>query len=157
MLGPLMDCHQQNVLVLGLGGGTIPSFLRTKCPGSHVVAVDNNANVVRAARDFFAFDGEAIVDDVHRALTKLSATKAGTFDAIVTDVGHNIHLDRKDLGNVVRLLKPDGVLMENLSTPSFADEQVALYKDFLGDVSAEVSGNNRIVFGRLHPSKTLEQ
>ena len=29
--------------------------------------------------------------------------------------------------------------MENLSTPSFADEQVALYTDFLGDVSAEVS------------------
>jgi len=45
----------------------------------------------------------------------------------------------QDLGNVVRLLKSDGVLMENLSTPSFADEQVALYKDFLGDVSAEVS------------------
>ena len=40
---------------------------------------------------------------------------------------------------MVRLLKSDGILMENLSTPSFADEQVALYKDFLGDVSAEVS------------------
>lgn len=45
----------------------------------------------------------------------------------------------QDLHNVVHLLKPNGVLMENLSTPSFAEEQVALFKDFLGDVSEEVS------------------
>ena len=40
---------------------------------------------------------------------------------------------------MVQLLKPDGVIMENLSTPSFAEEQMALFKDFLGDVSQEIS------------------
>lgn len=45
----------------------------------------------------------------------------------------------QDLKNVVQLLKPDGMIMENLSTPSFAEEQIALFKDFLGDVSQEIS------------------
>jgi len=43
--------------------------------------------------------GEAIVDDVHRVLSKLSTTKAGTFDAIVLNpewqnedsVAHMVH------------------------------------------------------------------
>ncbi|CAK8990462.1 unnamed protein product [Durusdinium trenchii] len=157
MMGPLVfDCHKaQDVLVLGLGGGTMPSFLETKCPGSHVLAVDNNENVLKVARNYFGFQGEAMIDDIHSALSKLSRLDK-SFDAIVTDVGHNIRLNQEDLHNVVHLLKPNGVLMENLSTPSFAEEQVALFKDFLGDVSEEVSGQNHILLGRSSPSRLVK-
>ncbi|CAK8990396.1 unnamed protein product [Durusdinium trenchii] len=130
MMGPLVfDCHKaQDVLVLGLGGHST----------REVLAVDNNENVLKVARNYFGFQGEAMIDDIHSALSKLSRLDK-SFDAIVTDVGHNIRLNQEDLHNVVHLLKPNGVLMENLSTPSFAEEQVALFKDFLGDVSEEVS------------------
>ncbi|CAJ1407788.1 unnamed protein product [Effrenium voratum] len=157
MLQPLADCqHAGKVLVLGLGGGTIPTFLQHQCPGSQVLAVDNNPNVVTAARDFFGFKGDAEVKDLHAALADLSEEKPGTFDAIVTDVGHNIHLNKEDLRHGLRLLKSDGLLMENLSTPSFAEKQLALYRDFLPSVEDVVSHGNHILLGRRTPS-TLEQ
>ena len=115
-----------------------------------------------------------MVQDLHHALDDLSRSRPESFDAIVgslelnqrtspnkaavvhpqvTDVGHNIKLDRKDLPYrgfvglnfasmdenhvqdmhyVTKLLKPDGLLVENLSTPSYAADQLLMYKEFLG-------------------------
>ncbi|OLP95941.1 hypothetical protein AK812_SmicGene21873 [Symbiodinium microadriaticum] len=151
ILHPLIhNCgHQQDVLVLGLGGGAIPTYLKESCPGTHVLAVDNNSDVVRAARDFFAYRGEALVEDLHHALADLSNKRPQSFDAVVTDVGHNIKLTRQDLQNVLKLLKPSGLVVENLSNPAYAADQLMLYKEFLGGaVSEEVSAGNHILFGR---------
>ena len=45
--------------MLGLGGGTMQSFLSAQCPGSHVTTVEASSAVVEAARRFFGFDGQA--------------------------------------------------------------------------------------------------
>eukprot|EP00913_Durusdinium_trenchii_P030682 g28736.t1 len=110
----------------------MPSFLETKCPGSHVLAVDNNENVLKVARNYFGFQGEAMIDDIHSALSKLSRLDK-SFDAIVTDVGHNIRLNQEDM--------------------CFLG---SLFKDFLGDVSEEVSGQNHILLGRSSPSRLVK-
>ncbi|CAE7201292.1 unnamed protein product [Symbiodinium pilosum] len=145
------------MLVLGLGGGVIPTYLETFCPGTKVLSVDNNPDVVKAAQDFFAYRGETVVQDLHHALDDLSRSRPESFDAIVTDVGHNIKLDRKDMHYVTKLLKPDGLLVENLSTPSYAADQLLMYKEFLGQVSEEVSAGNHILFGSNEAARTLEQ
>ena len=41
--------------------------------------------------------------------------------------------------NVLKLLKPSGLLVENLSTPAYAADQLMLYKEFLGGVAEETS------------------
>ncbi|CAE7726148.1 unnamed protein product [Symbiodinium sp. CCMP2592] len=161
ILHPLIhNCgHQQDVLVLGLGGGAIPTYLEESCPGTHVLAVDNNSDVVRAARDFFAYRGEALVQDLHHALADLSRKRPQSFDAVVTDVGHNIKLTRQDLQNVLKLLKPSGLVVENLSNPAYAADQLMLYKEFLGGAaSEEVSAGNHILSGWSNAApQTIEQ
>ena len=49
------------------------------------------------------------------------------------------HLPLQDMRNVLKLLKPDGLLVENLSTPAYAADQLMMYTEFLGHVSEEVS------------------
>merc|ERR1712113_934212 len=47
-------CHARpgtppSVLMLGLGGGIIPTFLETHCPGVQVLSVEKDRNMVAAA------------------------------------------------------------------------------------------------------------
>lgn len=47
---------QPRILVLGLGGGCLPSFFKTNFPDASITAVDLDAEVIRIAREFFKLD-----------------------------------------------------------------------------------------------------
>jgi spermidine synthase len=49
----------QNVLVVGLGGGTIPGFLRKRFPDMRIDAVEIDPGVVEVARSHFGFREDA--------------------------------------------------------------------------------------------------
>lgn len=82
------------VLILGLGGGSAARLLRALSPGSQIVAVEYDPEVVRAAREHFDLDElglEVVVDDAHLQLR----TERRRFDLVIEDVfvgeGEGVH------------------------------------------------------------------
>eukprot|EP00747_Dinoflagellata_sp_TGD_P087519 gnl/TRDRNA2_/TRDRNA2_163658_c0_seq1.p1 gnl/TRDRNA2_/TRDRNA2_163658_c0~~gnl/TRDRNA2_/TRDRNA2_163658_c0_seq1.p1 ORF type:complete len:140 (-),score=22.89 gnl/TRDRNA2_/TRDRNA2_163658_c0_seq1:15-434(-) len=134
------------MLILGVGGGIIASFLERLCPGIDIVSVDRSPTVVAAARDFFAFNGNVMVKDKSVALSDL-AGKGKHFDIIISDV--EVPLDENDMRNVCSLLKQDGTLIENLTRKSLVSGQLKLFNVFFDQVTNEaLSRGNTLVFGK---------
>ena len=62
-------CAQQpQVLLLGLGGGTMQSHLQQECPEAQVLTVEANQSVLHVARDFFGFTGAVRLETAQEAL-----------------------------------------------------------------------------------------
>eukprot|EP00746_Dinoflagellata_sp_MGD_P011809 gnl/MRDRNA2_/MRDRNA2_124913_c0_seq1.p1 gnl/MRDRNA2_/MRDRNA2_124913_c0~~gnl/MRDRNA2_/MRDRNA2_124913_c0_seq1.p1 ORF type:complete len:306 (+),score=70.05 gnl/MRDRNA2_/MRDRNA2_124913_c0_seq1:118-1035(+) len=122
-----------SVLWLGLGGGTQPSYLKSKCPGIDVITVEKNQNVVTVAKNFFAFSGKVMVQDMHAALKDL-ARKGQRFDAVVSDVGHGVVLGKEGMKSASALLNPNGMVLEKTGASDLEQEQ-RMFNDFLGHVN----------------------
>jgi spermidine synthase len=54
-VGLALTREPSRVLVVGLGGGTMPMFLRKHYPNAHIDAVDIDPEVVHVAREYFGF------------------------------------------------------------------------------------------------------
>ena len=55
MAGLALASGVQRVLIIGLGGGTLPSFLRRHYPGAQIDVVDIDPEVINVAKRFFEF------------------------------------------------------------------------------------------------------
>ncbi|MCP3140282.1 spermidine synthase [Pyxidicoccus xibeiensis] len=55
MVGLAFVPEPRRILVIGLGGGAMPMFLRATVPGAHIDVVDIDPDVVKVAKDFFGF------------------------------------------------------------------------------------------------------
>lgn len=152
VVNPILDrCHADpsappSVLMLGLGGGSKPSYLKAKCPGINVTSVELNPNVVTVAEDFFAFTGDVIVEDMHAALKEL-ANEGRHFDAVINEVGHRVVLGEEGMNNTASLLNPNGIVLEKLSESDLGPEQLKVFKAYLGDVSEIKLGGSIILSG----------
>jgi spermidine synthase len=78
-VGRMYAANHNRVLLIGLGPGVIATAL--KKTGLQVDAVEIDAEVVRVARDYFAYHGEVIVDDGRRFLQRTRET----WDVIIVD------------------------------------------------------------------------
>lgn len=143
MMGCLMfKPAPQNVLMVGLGGGSLAKFIRKHLPKAHVTAVEIDPRVIAAARTHF----DLPPDD--ETLTVIEADGA-LFVKQQADSADVILLDGFDAGNQVetlatqkfyvacrRALKPGGVLVVNLwgRDPGFAEYLARLTRAFEGEV-----------------------
>ncbi|MSP97312.1 MAG: methyltransferase domain-containing protein [Betaproteobacteria bacterium] len=107
------------VLVVGLGGGTIPSFLRKRMPQMMIDAVDIDPEVVAVAKSHFDFREDdkmrAYVDDGRRFIEQ----REGLYDIIFLDAfgADNIPYSlatREFMVSVKRALTPRGVVVGNV-------------------------------------------
>lgn len=55
MVGLAFVPEPRRILVVGLGGGAMPMFLRTVVPEAHIDVVDIDPDVVTVAKDYFGF------------------------------------------------------------------------------------------------------
>ena len=136
-------CAEPNrLLVVGLGGGTLPMFLRRHYPNAVIDAVDIDPHVVDVAKRFFGFreDGamRAHADDGRRFIEQVQRP----YDAIFLDAFASTelpaHLTTKEFLRAVRsAVKPDGVVVGNLwgrsSNPLF-DAMVRTYQDVFDEL-----------------------
>jgi spermidine synthase len=133
----------QRVLVVGLGGGSMPQFLRLAYPDAHIDVVEIDPTVVRVAEDYFDLRQDArlrlYVGD-GRAFVESAAP--GSYDIVILDaygvgtVPH--HLTTLEFLRAVRTaLRPDGVTVSNIWGPNIN----ALYRDMLS--------THRAAFGAL--------
>jgi len=107
------------VLVVGLGGGTLPRFFHAHFPEMQIDVVEIDADVVNVAREHCGFAEDArlrvIVDDGRDFIE----TCAGGYDVIVLDSfdADSIppHLATLEfLGAVRKALSPEGVVVANV-------------------------------------------
>jgi len=145
----------RRVLIVGLGGGTIPSFLHKHYPRTMIDVVDIDPDVVDVAKRFFGFREDATlrahVADGRRFIEQCREP----YDVIFLDAfgSENVpyHLaTREFLEAVRRALAPGGVAVGNIwsrgSNPLY-DSMVRTYQEVFDEVSIiDVRGaGNRIV------------
>ncbi len=144
--------RRRRFLILGLGGGSAARIVRALAPRAEIVAVEIDAEVVRAARRHFALDAlalEVIVDDALAVLRR----ERRRFDAVLEDVfvgsGDDVHkpdwIPHPGLDLAVRLLRAGGLLVSN-TLDETAEVARALTQQLPRTLCIEVAGyDNRVL------------
>ncbi|MCS7306541.1 MAG: fused MFS/spermidine synthase [Thermoguttaceae bacterium] len=165
-VGLLLAHRLERVLIVGLGGGTIPSFLRHYYPQLQIDVVELDPEVVKAAKKFFGFKEDqnmrAIVQDGRKYIeqTKLR------YDVIFLDAfgAENVPpplTTREFLQACRQALAPGGLVVGNIwsraSNPLY-DSMVRTYQDvfptlYILDVP---ESGNRILFA-LPEKKVIQK
>jgi len=124
MLGLALVPAPQRVLVVGLGGGSLPMFLRSVFPLVQIDAVDIDPVVIEVAHRFLGFredpflrshavDGRRFVETAPAAAYDLIFLDAYSAEAVP------VHLaTREFLLAVLRATHPEGLVVSNLWGPS---------------------------------------
>jgi len=127
----------QRVLIVGLGGGTIPRFLHKHYPQTTIDVVEIDPEVVHVAKKFFSFREDstmhAYVDDGRRFIERCREP----YDVIFLDAfgSEEIPYDlatREFLQAVRRALTPQGVAVGNVwsrSSNPLYDSMVRTYQE----------------------------
>ena len=118
-VGLALSEELRRVLVIGLGGGTLPMFLRKNYPDAVIDAVDIDPEVVYVAKQYFGFSEDdrmrAHVEDGRRFIEQVRQP----YDAIFLDAYGSdsvpAHLTTREfLLAVRRAVKPGGVVVGNI-------------------------------------------
>jgi spermidine synthase len=137
MLGALyVKPAPRSVLIIGLGGGTIPRVLLEVLPEVRIDVVEIDPAVVRTAKEYFDFRQDERVQ-IHeldgRVFVKRAIRAAQRYDLIMLDAFDHEYipehlLTQEFLREVKWLLAPDGVLAANtFSTSRLYDHESTTY------------------------------
>jgi spermidine synthase len=155
----------KRVLIVGLGGGTIPTALREVLPDAEIDAVEIDPAVTRVARRFFGFkdDPKLKVIEVDGRVFVKNAIRQGTkYDAILLDAFDHEYipehlLTREFLTEVKSLLTPGGVLVGNtFSSSRLYDHESTTYAAVF-PTFFNLKAANRVVVARPAGLPTAEQ
>ncbi|MBP7936286.1 MAG: fused MFS/spermidine synthase [Phycisphaerae bacterium] len=132
----------KRMLMIGLGGGTIPSLLHAHYPAAIIDVVDIDPDVVHVAKEFFGFREDATmrahVDDGRRFIEKCR----DPYDIILLDAFSDeeipYHLATQQfLRAVRRALSPRGIVVANVwsrdSNPLY-DSMVRTYQSVFDEL-----------------------
>ncbi|WP_240359330.1 spermidine synthase [Pyxidicoccus trucidator] len=75
----------RRILVVGVGGGAIPMFLRAVLPQAHIDAVDIHPEVLEVARRYFGFREDAALHSHVADARRFLETPGLPYDAILLD------------------------------------------------------------------------
>jgi len=133
-----------NVLIIGLGGATLPRALKKILPRTVIDTVEIDPAVANVAQRFFGYeqsptqrlfleDGRAFVERAHREGRQYDMIMLDAFDVDYIPV----HLlTREFLQHVRAILTPNGILVANTFTNSkMYDQESVTYADVFGDFS----------------------
>lgn len=155
----LLEPEPVNVLIAGLGGGTLPTALHDLLPEAHIDTVEIDPAVVAAAREYFGFaTGERQLVHVRdaRVFVKRAATGDVRYDLVMLDAfgGDYIpeHLMTLEFLEEVRAIMTDGgVLAANtFATSRLYDHESETYRAAFGmffNLRMRES-NNRVILAR---------
>lgn len=143
MLAGLAFCDEpRRILIVGLGGGTIPKFLHKYYPQSVIDVVDIDPDVVKVAREFFEFHEDANLRAFVSDGRKFIEDRPGIYDLIFLDAFGTdripYHLTTREfLLAVKKALTPRGLVLGNIwkrSYNSLYDSMIRTYLDVFDEV-----------------------
>ena len=150
-----LQANPKDILVIGLGGGTLPMTYNSLLPEANITAIEIDEAVSKVAKEYFGFKTSEkikLVEKDARVFVKRAVRKEQKFDLIVLDAfnGDYIpeHLMTKEfLEEVKALLTDDGVLVSNtFSTSKLYDHESATYQAVFSEfLNLKVPHGNRII------------
>lgn len=154
----------KRVLLIGIGGGSIPRAVTRVRPQIELDAVDIDAAVVRVAQRYF---GLAPQRQLHlhvadgRAFVAAARSRGQRYDAVLLDAfdAHGIPpalFTEEFLRDIQAVLAPDGVFLANtISSASSAQETRSAVAVFgrIYSVQLAASGGNRLIVAAREPAR----
>lgn len=160
MLGALyVDPDPKSILIIGLGGGTLPRALRQVLPQARIDVVEIDPAVVQVARRYFDFrDGGMVqVAEVDgRVFVRRARREGRHYDLIMLDAFDHEYipehlLTREFLTEVRDLLAPGGVLAANtFSSSRLYDHESSTYAAVF-DQFFNLKRENRVIIAANGP------
>jgi spermidine synthase len=154
MLGALyVNPAPQSVLIIGLGGGTIPRALRAVVPGAHIDVVEIDPAVVQVAAKYFDFtagDRVRVIEADGRVYVKRAIREQQRYDLVMLDAFDHEYipehlLTREFIEEVKSLLTPNGVLAANtFSSSRLYHHESATYAAVFPQFF-NLKGDNRVI------------
>ena len=155
MLGALyVQPDPKRVLIVGLGGGSLPKALLQLLPNARIDVVEIDPAVTRVAREYFALPSSERLDIAEldgRVLVKRAQRRGAQYDLILLDAFDHEYipehlLTREFLAETKSLLAADGVLAANtFSMSRLYDHESATYQAVFGTFYNLKSGNRVII------------
>jgi spermidine synthase len=142
MAGLALTGEPARFLVVGLGGGSLPMFLRQHYPNAAIDVVDINPAVVNVARKFLGFREDRLLNAHVRDGRQFIEKVQAPYDVIFLDAfgSRSIpeHLTTQEfLQSVRRAITPDGVVIGNvwgrLANPLY-DSMVRTYQEVFDEL-----------------------
>ncbi|HJY38747.1 MAG TPA: fused MFS/spermidine synthase [Steroidobacteraceae bacterium] len=158
MLGALfVNPAPQSVLIVGLGGGTLPRALRQVLPNVHIDVVEIDPAVVRVANRYFDFkpsDLTRVIESDGRVYVKRAQRTGQRYDLIMLDAFDHEYipehlLTREFLQEVKSLLTPQGVLTANTFSSSRLYEHESVTYEAVFGKFFNLKRDNRVIISRL--------
>ena len=133
----LFQLQPKRVLVIGLGGGALPAFLRRHFPDTQITAVELDPKVIEVARQFFAFKDDDHLKAIEGDGRKFIETAQETYDLILLDAYGPDSIPRalatrEFLEAVKKRLATGGVVASNIPGPDnndLYDRMVRTYEE----------------------------
>lgn len=145
LIGLALVPKPQRVLVVGLGGGTLPRYFRLHYPQAQIDIAEINPRVVEVAERYFGFAQDARMKaHVGDGRAFVEGASPGSYDVVLLDAysGNNVpaHLTTREfLRSVQGVLAPDGVVIANVwnrTANRVYDDMVQTYRDVFPEVQA---------------------
>ncbi len=163
--GFLVNPEPKSILIVGLGGGTLPVTFRELLPTARIDVVEIDQAVVNVAEEYFDYKatppGELYVQDA-RIFGKRAAARDTRYDLIVLDAFNGDYIPehlmtREYLLETQKLLSQGGVLLANtFSISKLYHHESATYASVFGKLFnvTTPSSANRVVMAINGPEPT---
>jgi spermidine synthase len=155
----------RSILIIGLGGGTIPRTLERMLPQSRIDVVEIDPAVVQVAKDYFGFrvsQRVRVVEADGRVFVKRAIRENQRYDLIMLDAFDHEYipehlLTQEFLLEVKSLLTPDGLLAANtFSSSKLYDHESMTYASVFPEFF-NLKRENRVILAKLGAIPTREQ
>ena len=149
-----LNPEPKKILIIGLGGGTLPTAFSQILPQAEIDTVEVDPAVVRVARKYFNFQPNAkrrVAEDDGRVFVKRAIKKKIKYDLIILDAYDHEYipehlLTREFLGEVKKVMEPGAVLAANTWSGSrLYDHESATYESVFGRFFNLKSGSRVIL------------
>jgi len=169
--GLLLLDNPKNILIIGLGGGTMSNTLHQIYPQSTITNVEIDPAVIKVARQYFGFFENQRVSSIvqdGRIFIKRAVIKKQQYDWIILDAFNGDYipehlLTQEFLQEAKNILTPNGILSANtFSVSGLYAHESATYKKVFGDFYnvRNYKNSNRIILtakGELPSSEMITQ
>lgn len=164
MAALFLNPEPRSILIIGLGGGTLPTALARVVPKASIDVVEIDPAVVRVARQHFGFkptERIRVAEIDGRVFVKRAQREQRQYDIIMVDAFDHEYipehlLTREFLQELASLLPADGVLAANtFSSSRLYDHESVTYASVFGTYY-NLKQDNRVILARKGALPSLE-
>jgi len=160
MMGALyLNPHPGKILIIGLGGGVLPTALTEMLPDAGIDIVEIDPAVVKVAQQFFGFNPSQkvrVFEEDGRVFVKRAGKTSQRYDLIMLDAFDHEYipehlLTREFLLEVKALLTADGILAANtFSSSHLYHHESTTYQSVFGVFyNLRVKLKNRVILAKM--------